>query len=492
MVTPVTADTNRVGLYISEEPDDSWGQAYPVGVLAYKAYEARYTGETLAHQKGTVTSETIRQDRQRDTISEVSANANGDINFELSFFDHDLILENALADDRVFILDKSFAAGDIDSASGTNTFDATAGDFDEFVVGAEVWVGRYDSTGTLNFPVNAKNNGRFMVTGITAGAGGKLEVAISNAFNNTLVTEAPVTAVNFKSNKIKIATDIATTAPDKIISTTTDFTADMNLEVGQWIRTAGFTDAVNNGLFKITAIAAAQITLDTAVIETHAAETLVDFTGVLLKNGTKRKSLAIEKSFTDIAKFGTFSGMRGGELSQEIVSEQLVTASLTFSGKEVTTGSATLLGTSIPSGSTDSLNATTNVGTIEEGGVALTTAIKGISITTGNNLRNKPQVGSKSPVDIGYGFIDVSGSLNAYFQDLALWDKFVNHTQTSLTWRFTDSAGNVMVYTIPRLYFSDGNPTSPGGNDDVMVPLEFTAIRDLTRGATVIIDIIAA
>ena len=116
-----TADTNRVSLFISPEDDDCWGGTPDTGPLAPKAYELRMTGETLVHNKQTVVSETIRTDRMRDTLSEVAVSVEGDINFELSFRDWELMLQGALAADFVYLVERTFATGQLDAVAGPPT-----------------------------------------------------------------------------------------------------------------------------------------------------------------------------------------------------------------------------------------------------------------------------------------------------------------------------------------------------------------------------------
>jgi len=217
-----------------------------------------------------------------------------------------------------------------------------------------------------------------------------------------------------------------------------------------------------------------------------------------LKNGNGRKSLVLEKFFSDIVEYLGFNGLRGATMTFTAESGSIVNGAFTINGKEALLDvdpTASRSGQTVPSTVNDPLNGTTNLGTIEEAGVALTTALQSIELEIGNNLRVKPQIGSKSPIDVGYGFVDVTGTVTAYFQDMALYRKFINHTSSSLRFRFTDgdgSTGNVMEFTIPKLFFSDGNPTAEGGNDDVLLPLEFTAVRDATTSAVLVIDIVEA
>lgn len=476
------SETNRVSMYAS--PEATWGETVGAAALAPKMYELRMTGETVGHEKQTALSETIRTDRQRDFIAEVGASAAGGIDFELAFRDWDLFFEGIMANDSSFIREDTFGVGTIDAAVAANTFDSSVDAvYTGYVVGAEVWVS--------GFVAQAVDNGRFIITAINNGVGiTALTVALTDAQNNALVDETPAGSVTMKTNKFSAA-DISTTAPDKINAASTDFVADMNLAVGQYVRFAGFSEGANNTVFKILGITAAQLTLDTAVIVTETAAT-VTMTGKRLSNGIIAKSLLCEKEFADITQFASFPGLRPGEMSLSVESLALVTGSFSMMGKEGLPLGTPVAGVTIPAGSTDSMNATTNVGSIEEDGAPLTTAIRSIELSVNNNLRIKPQIGSKSPVDIGYGFIDVSGSTLVYFEDLVLYNKFIQHTESSLSFRFTDADGNIIHFTLPRLFFTAGNPVASGGNEDVMVPLEFTAIREAASDTTIVLDMVAA
>jgi hypothetical protein len=88
--------------------------------------------------------------------------------------------------------------------------------------------------------------------------------------------------------------------------------------------------------------------------------------------------------------------------------------------------------------------------------------------------------------------VDVTGTLNAYFEDDVMYQKFLNHTQSSLTITLTDAGGNTIVITLPRIYYTKGPVNITAGNEDVMVPLEFTALRDPTTNLTIAMDFIAA
>lgn len=465
-----TADTNRVSLFYSIE--ECWGEAIGVGALAPKMYEVRMTGESLGHAKQTVTSNTIRTDRMRDTISEVAASAEGDISFELAAKDWDLMIEGVLANDTLYATAKTFT-GVASAVNASNTFTVSVGDFAGFVVGAYLFVEGFDA--------NAANNGAFQITAV---AGNTITVS-----GGVLTDETPAGEVTFSTDRWAPG-DLAITGPTTVNTATGDFTT-QGVELGQYLLLGGFATAANNVVVKVTAITANDLTVTSAVpLVAEAAVTGAYITGKRVKNGRIGKSFLLEKHFGDIDRLMNFSGMRPGSMSLAVESNAIVTGSITFMGKEGQITTSTISGSRVDATVSDALNATTNVGEIEEGGVAMTTAIRGLTLEIANNLRTKPQVGSRSPTDIGYGFIDCTGTVNAYFEDETLVEKVINHTESNLAFRFTDSDENVVHVTLPRLYFTSGMPLTPGGNEDVMVPLEYTCVRDATTDSVIIFDLL--
>lgn len=467
-----TADTNRVSLFFA--PEATWGEAIGTSAAAPKMYEVRMTGETLGHSKQTVTSNTIRTDRMRDTISEVGASAEGDINFELAAKDWDIMLEGVLATNTSWIFSKTFTG--VASAENTgNKFSVSSGDFSEFAVGAEVWV--------EGFTTNARNNGRFYITAIASG-----EITVSG---NVLTDESPAGEVTFKTNKV-VPGDLVVATATTVTSASFDFTT-LGLEVGQYVLLGAQTTASNDKTVKIASIAASTLTFEVgSSLSTDSADSDAWICGKRIKNGIVGKSYLIEKHFGDIDKLMVFQGMRPGSMTLNVESQAIVNGTISFMGKAGGSGDTTVSGSRVDASITDALNATTNVGSIKEGGSSLSTAIRSVTMEVANNLRNKPAVGSKSGIDIGYGFIDVTGSVNAYFEDRTLLDKMIDHTESSLEFRFTDADSNVLHFTLPRLYFTAGNPTTPGGNEDVMIPLEYTCVRDQTTDSVIIVDMLAA
>lgn len=378
------SQSNRAALYFSEEI--TWNETPSSPIMT----ALPYTSESLGHQKQTIVSNQIRDDRMRDTVAEVAVSAEGDINFELQYTDFQKFFEAALG--------------------GTFT--------------------------------------TFSYTG--AGTAGNLQFS-----GNDIIAPANTWA---------------------------------GLVVGQYVKITGAAQSGNNGIRKVTAKSSTNLTVDGAAFTAEDNSTAT-VTGKVLRNGVVRKSFLIEKRFADIGKYFYFRGMRVGQLRLALESEQMITGSMSFMGAEGVPANASIgNATSNPESSDGVMNATANVGNLTEGGVSLVTAIRSIHLTVNNNLRKLSKLASRTAGDINYGTLDVTGTLEAYFEDVALLQKFINHAQSSLSFRATDPAGKVLIFTIPALYFLNGNPTVGGLNQDIMLPLEWQAIRDANTNCQIQID----
>lgn len=271
---------------------------------------------------------------------------------------------------------------------------------------------------------------------------------------------------------------------------------------GMWIKLSGWAVSGNNGIFKITTAAADTLTVTPATLSASGGDEIVGpsrtIKGRCLRNGTYTlngtvtapPSMLIEKQFTDLTNvYQYFTGMRLAQLALNVSSQQIITGTWGFMGKRAVMDTSTVAAASAANTNTI-MNATANVGTLTEGGSTLATAIKSISLTIKNNLRNNDVIGSKFPMNHGFGYFEVEGKLEAYFEDATLYNKLINHTGSSLSFRTTDVSGNALVFTIPNLKFLKGDPLVTGANANVMLPLDFAALIDTTTDCMFQVDLL--
>ncbi len=374
------ADSNRVKIRFSRET--VWGE----DVAGPATTELRLTSETLEHSKETVTSETIRSDRQRDNVLEVGQSASGDIGFELAFADYESFFETALRNSissaTVALASTTVAASSITGPTGTN-----------FI---------------------------------------------------------------------------------------TSFAA------GQWIK-----NKTSGEIAKISSLTSTVLTTTgtTLVASTYVSAAV---TGRTLINGTTKTSYFLEADFEDLTAVKHFSGMEIDGMTLSVASQQIITGAFTFVGKRGFTASTSQASTTASAGTNVPMTAAVNVLDIFEGGERLTNAVQSIDIALANNSRPRPQVASKTGAQPGDGGVDVTGQLNAYFEEIRMFNKLINHTTTSVDIKIDDVDGNMIIISLPAIKFSGGTPNAPGIDQDVFLPLDFVAFRDTTTDSTIRMDFLRA
>lgn len=375
-------DSNRTLVTFIEE--STWGTT--PGSPAMQ--ELRITGESLIKGISNIVSNEIRSDRQITDLIQVSKEASGDINFELSYGTFDNLLESAMYSD---------------------------------------WSSPVSLTGT----------------------------------------------------------DIAADATG-FTSSSSNFVS-AGIVVGMWIKVAGFTgNTANNTYYRVTSVTSTDCNVTPAPAAVDASGESVTITGAYLRNGTTEKSFTIEKGFLDISEYFSYTGMIAGQMSLNVEAQQIVTGNFSFVGKDGALSGTSLDASPTAANTNTIMNAIGNVGSIKEGGVEVTTPnfIRSLSLAVNNNLRQRYAVGSDSLIGVGKGNFDLTGTVNTYFGNSDVMDKFLAGTKTSIDFRISDSAGNVYIFDIPEVKFDSGNVIASGQNQDVFAELNYRALRDAVYGFT--------
>jgi len=255
--------------------------------------------------------------------------------------------------------------------------------------------------------------------------------------------------------------------------------------VNQWVKVSGFATAANNGYGKITAAAAGAITIKgngNGVNESAGASVTVVM-GAQIVNGTTEKSFSIEKHFEDLTTtYELLQGMSVDAINLSVVADQIITGSVSFMGKDAQ-GDTSSAGTGyVAAPDNEVMNAVDDVTRIlvDYADFASTQ----ITFATVNNLRPKNQIAELGPIDIGSGTFNVTGTLQAYFEDNTEMDQYRNFDNVSISIVFEDGAGNAYVIDLPRGNFTSGRSVAGGVNTDVIADMAFEAFRDPTEDIT--------
>ena len=220
-----------------------------------------------------------------------------------------------------------------------------------------------------------------------------------------------------------------------------------------------------------------------------------DWTTDVLKVGTTatEKSYSIEKNYSDLTAnhYIVFSGMRVAGMNLNVNYGDPVTCEFQMQGASVTTGSSSSVGggTTNPATSTDVVNAVSDLSLLEIAGTTFSGCIQGITLNINNNLRPTQCIGSDTPGDQIAGSCVITGSVSAYLTDTTVqWYTSQVLSQTAFDLRFTLSDGsNTYDFDLPNCRVSGSAPAAEGIDSDVMINLDFNALRDPTAASSLII-----
>lgn len=450
--------------------------------------KVRVTGESLKYDIDTTRSEEIRSDRLTPDVVQVGARVNGGFSFELSFAAFDDEIESAMHNTRSKVAEIENSAADTEITQVTDSTDT-------FTVasGGTAFVDQHLAR-TTGF-TNSANNGVFEVSSSTA-------TTVVMAGTPSLTDEAApplgakIKAVGFVGASGDIGADAT-----GLTSSSLDFTT-LGLSVGQWIKIGGtatgdkFATAALNDWARITAIAANALTLDNRpsgwTTDNGSSKTIKVWFGDTIKIGTTQIAHTYEKVLLSQStpQYRAFSGCMVNTFNLNMETGQRVTGSAEMLGWAEAALTATPLDASPDEAAqNDILNAVSNVGRIAENGTAVGSPnhARRLNFSISNNLREQNAIGTLGLIGIGSGDADITGTIEMYFGDETMYNKFIAGTATNINSRVAKN-NQAYVFTWPNVKFEDAEAVATGRNQDVLIPLQFRALRDSTTSTSFQVD----
>jgi len=211
-----------------------------------------------------------------------------------------------------------------------------------------------------------------------------------------------------------------------------------------------------------------------------------EWTADVLEIGTEQPSFSIEAGYEDWSptQYIQFKGMRVGAMNLTFPYGAIVTGGFSFVGKSATSSTTSLVGTGTTTADPANtvVQGSTNVSSILLDGGAPGSVIKSISLNLDNSMRPIEGIGNAGPSDQAYGRAMVTGSVEMYFDDIAMYDKLIANTAASLQWTVGDGV-NSHTFLMDNIKFNDGQPDVSGVDTDVMLTMNFTSLFDPTHSA---------
>jgi len=222
------------------------------------------------------------------------------------------------------------------------------------------------------------------------------------------------------------------------------------------------------------------------------ASAALDGAGGVIKNGVTKKYFTIEKNTptaTPTNYFTQFTDMQVGGMTMNIAQGAIVAGSFSLLGSTEPVNAGTSLdGSGYTAAPTFPVfNSLANVSAVS---VDATPAgfVESVNFTVTNNLREQRAIGYVAPAGVASGQFVVTGTVSLYFASNALYTKFLNDQEFSLSVTLDDLTdtvnGNQYTMTFPKCKFNNITKNITGNNQDVLLQGDFQALLDGTLAAT--------
>ena len=321
-----------------------------------------------------------------------------------------------------------------------------------------------------------------------AEATGDVEMEFSAGNSDDFIASAMYN--DWVSAEITAATDIAITASGLLQSTTTDFVA-AGFQPGMMVSVWGFQEPANgaeNGFQeRVVSVSANEMQL-TGTGADEAAGPEININASTIVNGITEKSFSIERELQDVGKFFLFTGMVANTWSMSATANEVLTETFSFIGKNSLFGDTTFSPETPLEPPTESvMNAVTDVAQIKIDGAIADILIESLDFEVNNNVRGLPAISFLGSADLAEGDFMVTGNMNVYFADGAMYQRFLDSQEFSLRMAFKKE-GLLYYVDWPRCKISEDTVEVPGRNDDVMEAIGWQALYSAEKGYTMRID----
>jgi hypothetical protein len=269
-----------------------------------------------------------------------------------------------------------------------------------------------------------------------------------------------------------------------------------NISVGQWIRLLGFTNATNNGFFRVTAKASNQsLTVATpggATVTETPTGTLAQVRASTIMNGIQFKSLYLQNKFSSSmflrypGCFVTVTSLTGG-VGQFLSGRVSVLAQQEL---KATIDASTGAVLAAPSGRIhDPVGGF--YGVLWNNALVAATVDSFTVTMTNTGAASQYGMGSASAAGMLPGTMEVTGTVRMYFKDFTYYDIFKAETLGSLSFITRDPAGQAYAITVASATLMNPKIDAGGPGQSVMASFDVEG-NPQSGGGTIILDRLAA
>ena len=221
---------------------------------------------------------------------------------------------------------------------------------------------------------------------------------------------------------------------------------------------------------------------DTAYDSLIESAMLSAFSTGVIKVGTTPKFLTLEDYAADIDQARLFTGCSVSTMSVSMAPNQMVSATFGMVGKDMTiSGTEKTVAAGGVGEPFDAYSGALKVADVDGiGAASALSIITSVDFTVTNSFSPTFVVGSDSAPALEFGRAEVEGTVTAYFEDLALVNRFLNETESAIEVSVADPSANTMTFLFPRVKFN-GADIPVDGPTSRIVTLPFVALYDDTE-----------
>lgn len=203
----------------------------------------------------------------------------------------------------------------------------------------------------------------------------------------------------------------------------------------------------------------------------------------VFKVADSQPSLVLEQQYPDVPAYEMYNGCKVNKFSFTYGGDTELTANIDIIGAKRIVGAAPFAS---PLTDISLLKFSNFQGTIEEGGSQLAIVTEAsLNIDFGLDSNTYTIGGGGYRTELPEGYLQVSGSIKAFFEDTILLNKAINNTKTSLNFKFANGAHSLGFYMEEVMI----QQTSPGIESEkgIMINLPFKAFYNNGTGGSVIV-----
>jgi len=272
------------------------------------------------------------------------------------------------------------------------------------------------------------------------------------------------------------------------LATTSGFAG---VRVGAIFRIGGFAEAANNGIVRVVEVTSDDVidvvTMEgkTFVTEAGGANT---FYARSVINGQTKQPYTIERLFTEmvVPTYMRQEGLEVAGFNLAFGAQSIITGDVSFIGRTDSQAIAAIAGATYLDASNDPiLNTVDSIGDVYEDGDAATTDVMSMTLALDNGSRGQTAIGTSGYVGVAHDACAVSGDLEVYFEDLVYYNNFKNQSKINLQYILTDTDGNSLAITMPKVKYTETAVNAEGAGTDLLAKGSFNANYDEALGGTI-------